>query len=89
MFDLPDSIEVGTTLTLSDYVSLTGALKDYELLFFALGGAQLPPGVDLRIDDDVLTVNAGVGAMIEVVAQVVGVVGFLGEDSDTILIVDR
>ncbi len=77
---LPDCIEVGSDLTLSAFVGVTGAPADHEVLFF------VSDGVDVVVNGDVLTVNAGAGQAIEVTVQVFGTAGLLAEAVATIAI---
>jgi len=89
---LPDTITVGDTLELTQFVDVDLAPANVVLLFFANspGDGMLPPGVVATIDQDAdtLTVTAGAGQTIEVRVEVLGTGAVpLAEDSDTIMIV--
>ena len=86
--DLDDCVNVGANLTLSDFVTLSGEPAGVELLFFVTNGGTLPPGVDVEVDGDVLTVIAGAGETIEITVQVFATANLLAEATDTIDIED-
>jgi len=98
---LPATIGTGQQYNLYDFTLVNGqpttpaALEsvDLELLFFAVtpGDGGLPPGVEVSIDKvtGILTVTAGAGQTIEIVARLFGSAGELANnegDEDTVLI---
>jgi hypothetical protein len=104
-FNLPSSIAVGQTIDLyladgqapvpqePPILTITGAPADdgeFEVLIFASGNGQLPPGVDIEINQQrsELTVNEGVGQQVTIIVEVYGAAGLLKEKSDTFTIVD-
>jgi hypothetical protein len=100
--NLPATIQTGQQYNLYDFTLVNGdptspealAGVGLELLFFAAtpGDGGLPPGVVVSVDQatGVLTVTAGAGQTIEIVARLFGTAGELAnnvDDGDTVLIV--
>ena len=90
--NLPPSINVGDTISLTTFTTVNVDFPGRELLFFASAPGpddDLPPDTEVTIDQDAGTltvIDAPDGTVIEIIVRLFGTAGLLDTDSDTITI---